>query len=778
MLRILTFNWHEGYISLLGKLSVSLDIVERSKGGYERWMHEFRPCPRGSRIIRAEEALAHLAREEYDAVICHDVSDLLLTKKSPIPQFLVFHNRLDTMIALGKNAVNARSYKEGLKELMGQVQDLTTIFISPSKKESWGLPGQVILPGIDLSEWGGYEGSLKRVLRVGNFLEERSLMTGFELSEQALGGFDQTTVGLNPRIQDAHPSKNVEDLKEQMRRHRLIFHTTVEPWEDGYNLSLLEAMATGMPVVALSHSGSPVEEGVNGFLSDQVEGLRTGIRALLEDGDRAREMGAKSREIVARDFPVDRFLESWERVINQKVALWRPKQVYRKERGEVIDRIPAGANKILDIGCGTGAMGRGIRTRWGNVTLVGIEKNEERAFEAKSYYDRVILSDAGTWTPDFEEEFFDAIILADVLEHVDDPAGLLKRYVPYLSPHGVLVLSVPNIRYYEILSGLALGRFDYQESGILDRSHLRFFTRKTLVELLESSGLQVETLAANVSNEFTRMSEELVRTNDTRTNIDLGPIILKDQSPEEVRDLFVVQYLVTARRKVFGIIEKVDDLLSSGLWDGVEEILMKGLSDPALTLEERGEVEIKLGEVLSRKGDLDCAKNAFTRAIPVIKDERGWQGRAVVNLLLKDYPGALSDFKKAYEINPHSFMALSGFGMVCQEIGRYDDAVYYYEQSLQIEIEQEEILKLMIDSARAIGRPDRAIERTREFLRVHPFKAGFKSLYAQILDESGSFEEAISVVMEILARDPDHKVAKEIAARHEDMLGHRILSGR
>ena len=777
MLRILTFNWHEGYISLLGKLSVSLDIVERSKGGYERWMHEFRPCPRGSRIIRVEEALNHLAREEYDAVICHDVSDLLLTKKSPIPQFLVFHNRLDTMIALGKNAVNAKSYKEGLKELIGQVQDLTTIFISPSKKESWGLPGQVILPGIDLLEWGGYEGSLDRVLRVGNFLEERSLMTGFELSEQALGMFAQTTVGLNPRLQDVCPSKNIEDLKEQMRRHRLMLHTTVEPWEDGYNLSLLEAMATGMPVVALSHSGSPVEEGVNGFLSDQVEGLRTGIRTLLEDRDRAREMGAKSREIVARDFPVDRFLESWERVINQKVALWKPKQVYRKERGEVIDRIPAGANKILDIGCGTGAMGRGIRTRWGNVTLVGIEKNEERAFEAKSYYDRVILSDAGTWTPDFEEEFFDAIILADVLEHVDDPAGLLKRYVPYLSPHGVLVLSVPNIRYYEILSGLALGRFDYQESGILDRSHLRFFTRKTLVELLESSGLQIETLSANVSSEFTRMSDKLARKNDTRTNIDLGPIILKDQSPEEIRDLFVMQYLVTVRRKVFGIIEKVDDLLSSGLWDGVDEILVKGLADPALTLEERGEVEIKLGEVLSRKGDLDGARNAFSRAIPVIKDERGWQGRAVVNLLLKDYPGSLSDFKKAYEINPHSFMALSGFGMVCQEIGRYDDAVYYYDQSLQIEIEQEEILKLMIDSARAIGRPDRAIERTREFLRTHPFKSGFKSLYAQILEESGSFEEAISVVMEILSRDPDHRVAKMIAARHEDMLGSRILSG-
>jgi len=778
MLRILTFNWHEGYIALLGKLPVSFDIVERKKGGYERWMHEFRPCPRGSRIISADEAFKYLAREEYDAVICHDVSDLLLTQKSPIPQFLVFHNRLDTMIAMGKNSVDGQAYRESLKELMGSISDLTPIFISPAKKENWGLAGQVIIPGIDLSEWSGYDGSLSRVLRVGNFLEERDLMMGGALSGRAIEGFPQTTLGLNPHIPGAHPSKNIEDLKEQMRRHRLLIHTTVEPWEDGYNLSLLEAMATGMPVVALSHSGSPVEEGVNGFLSDRVEGLREGIKILLEDRERALEMGAKSREIVAREFPIDRFLESWERLINQKVALWRPRQLYRKERGEVIDRIPAGANRILDVGCGAGAMGRGIRTRWGNVTLVGIEKDKGRAIEAKAFYDRIIEADAGTWIPDFEEESFDAIILADVLEHVDNPAGLLKRYVPYLAPHGVLVLSVPNIRYYEILSGLAEGRFDYQESGILDRSHLRFFTKKTLVELLESSGLQIETLAANVSSEFTRMSEALARKNESRTDIDLGPIILKNQSPEDVRDLFVMQYLITARRKVFGIIEKVDDLISSGIWEGVEDILVSSLSDPVLTREERAEVEIKLGEVLSRRGDLEGAKNAFARAIPVVGDERAWQGRAVVNLLLKDYSGSLADFKKAYEINPNSFAALSGFGMVCQEIGRYDDAVYYYDQSLGVFLEQEEILRLMVDSARAIGRPDLAIQRMKEFLKVHPFKSGFKILYAQILEESGQFEEALSVALEILSRDPQNKVAKQIVSRQEEMQPSRTLSGR
>ncbi len=775
MLRILTFNWHEGYIALLGKLPVSFDIVERKKGGYERWMHEFRPCPRGSRILSAEEAMAHLSREEYDAVICHDVSDLLMTQRSPIPQFLVFHNRLDTMVALGQNRVDAGEYLESLKTLLGSVADLTTVFISPGKKESWGLSGPVILPGIDSREWSGYVGDLPRALRVGNFLEERDLMLGARLGSRVLEGLPQTVLGLNPNIPDSRCSKNVGDLMEQMRSHRLYLHATVEPWEDGYNLSLLEAMATGMPVVALSHSGSPVIEGVSGYLSSREEELRERVEQLLSDRDQAAQMGQKARETVEREFPMDRFLEEWDRLINRKVAMWKPKQVYRKERGEVIDRIPAGANRILDIGCGKGTMGRGIRTRWGEVHLVGIERDPSRAFEARAYYDRVIEADAGAWIPDFEDESFDAIILADVLEHVENPSALLRRYVPYLASHGVLVLSVPNIRYHEVLEELAQGRFDYQEQGILDRSHLRFFTRKSLVELLESAGLQVEAIAANVSTEYTRMSGELAERSQPRMDIDLGPIILKRQSPEDIRDLFVMQFLVTARRKVYGIIEKVDDLIGSGISEGIEDILKSALEDSALTREERGEVEIKLGEILSKKGDFDGALAAFTRAVDMVDDERPFQGRAVIHLLKQDFSDSLVDFKKAHEKNPRAYGALSGFGMVCQEVGRYDDAIYYYDQSLGLEINQEDVLRLMIDCARAIGKPDLALARTVEYLSLHPFKTGFKTLYARILDEAGHAKEALALAQEILSRDPKNTVAQEILARQETLLSNALM---
>ena len=105
--------------------------------------------------------------------------------------------------------------------------------------------------------------------------------------------------------------------------------------------------------------------------------------------------------------------------------------------------------------------------------------------------------------------------------------------------------------------------------------------------------------------------------------------------------------------------------------------------------------------------------------------------------------------------------------MVCQETGQYEDAVYYYDQSLGIEIEQEDILRLMIESARMIGRADLALARTAEYLALHPFKPGLKSLYAQMLDETGLVEEALAVAREILSRDPRNPIAKEILDRHE-----------
>ena len=98
-MRILTFNWHEAYLCLLAKTGHPIDIVERFKGGSQVWFYETRPLPPNARIVREATARRGMREHTYDAVICHNVKDLLWVQEWPVRKILVFHNKLSTEIA-------------------------------------------------------------------------------------------------------------------------------------------------------------------------------------------------------------------------------------------------------------------------------------------------------------------------------------------------------------------------------------------------------------------------------------------------------------------------------------------------------------------------------------------------------------------------------------------------------------------------------------------------------------------------------------------------------
>ncbi len=746
MTNILTFNWHEGYIALLGKIpGVSLTIVERSKGGYDRWMHEFRPCPRGSRLVSLKEGLEDLRRERFDLVIAHDPTDLLSTMDSPVPQILVLHNRLDTMIALGGNAVDRQGYIEWFQNLLRMVSDLEIVSISEPKQKNWGVSGPVILPGVDLSEWGPWTGGRASVLQVGNFLKERDLMLGYRVMEESLQGLPRTVVGLNPSIPDSRMSRNQSDLASLFREHRVYFHATVFPHEDGYNLSLLEAMASGMPVVALEHPDSPITHGRSGFLGENPSSLSESLRLLLKDREKAGELGQNARLEVSRRFPLDRFIETWSTLIRKKASSWRLSRSYREERGELIERIPSGARTILDVGCGIGKMGRGIRRELGCVELTGIENDPEKAREAAFHYDRVVTEDATRWVPDMPKESIDVIVFADVIEHVREPGALIKRYLPWLSPSGVVLLSIPNIRHHKVLKDLAEGHFRYEEEGILDRSHLRFFTRESMLELLGESGLWVESISANVDSRYRWVQEGTSLSNGSRTDIDLGPIVIRDQGVEELKDLFTVQYIFLARRKIQAIFDRVDRLSADGAGVELIEILQEARQDPSLSQEEKTEIDLRIGEIACRGQQWETAREAYERSLETLsaaQDERGALGLAVLELLTGDFPQALLWFKMAFDMNPASWKALSGFAMACQELDRKDEALFYYAQSLLLHPAQEDILELFIRLAEESGQLSETVDAIRNYLKEVPEAVSERIRLIEILCELGRREEA------------------------------------
>jgi glycosyltransferase involved in cell wall biosynthesis len=133
--------------------------------------------------------------------------------------------------------------------------------------------------------------------------------------EAAVAGLPFTLIGLNPSIPGARLSDGWDDLKQQFRRHRAYVHTTRMPYEDGYNLAMLEAMATGMPVATLAHTSSPIVDGVNGLVGRSGQELALSLLELLEDAEKARVLGAAARDTVAERFPMEAFMSRWTSVL-------------------------------------------------------------------------------------------------------------------------------------------------------------------------------------------------------------------------------------------------------------------------------------------------------------------------------------------------------------------------------------------------------------------------------------------------------------------------------
>jgi spore maturation protein CgeB/SAM-dependent methyltransferase len=936
-LRILTFNWHESYIHLLAKTGHAFDVVEKEKAGIHGWIHAIRPVPPNCRLVSEVEAEEGLRSGAYDRILAQNLGDLLFVRPWPLPKVLVFHSKLTNDLAITPRQIDRAAYLGRVKQLVAETKNLTLVFISESKKADWGLEGEVVLPGIDAEDYQGYVGDLKKVVRIGNFLKERDVILGYSLQERILGHRPSTILGLhNPQTPNAYMPRDWDEYRDLLRRHRVYLHTTQAAYEDGYNLAMLECMATGMPVVSTNHAASPIQDGVNGFLTSDEKELRERIDAFLEHHERAVSMGSRAREAVLDLFPIKRFLTRWKgilegtpargrkatkagsekmnilmsyashpattgtylekalrkrhRVITMGPAIdeeiveawdldsirnrvkahdipyfskdlaevlpilpagwvpdlflwvesgvtyeleglgslpcpsacylvdthlrlekhletakdfdvvfvaqkkylrrfkeagiervhWLPlacdpdvhrkcaiekefdvsfvgsitprhrrrnallvglaerfdlhvercfldemarvfsrskivfnrsirddlnmrvfeamatgsllvtdeatgsgltevfeegkhlivyrtreelcEQIrtylandearekiaaegmrevlrrhtydhrarklvrkvleqrgrpvvdagagiassvdhaparvapkrgtrggkgesmliesgnagrsgdahasayYTKERPEIADLIPGDAQRILDVGCGGGRLARLLKQGAGHREVWGVEMDSAACTEAKKWLDRVDRADASVWEPPADKGYFDALVFADVLEHLPSPQATVERYLSWLKPGGAVVLSLPNVRFWGVVKHLVDGYWTYQDEGILDRTHLRFFTWTEVQRLLAACGLEVERVRWNQDRQCPE-----VPAGETR-DLELGRITIHDLTPEELREFFVFQYLVRAVRTEASLRREAERLEGSGEYASAFEV--------------------------------------------------------------------------------------------------------------------------------------------------------------------------------------------------------------
>ena len=177
----------------------------------------------------------------------------------------------------------------------------------------------------------------------------------------------------------------------------------------------------------------------------------------------------------------------------QAVVLSDPSE---SERPELTRRIPSGARRILDVGCGAGAGIAAAKARNPAWDVTGIEKDPRLAALARLRCDRVLEGDLARVLAELDRagERFDALVFADVLEHVPDPIAALALGRRVAAPGSRLVVSVPNVGHLSLVRDLVLGRFDPVPAGLTDAGHLRWFTRASLEEALAESGWQAESI--------------------------------------------------------------------------------------------------------------------------------------------------------------------------------------------------------------------------------------------------------------------------------------------
>ena len=176
-----------------------------------------------------------------------------------------------------------------------------------------------------------------------------------------------------------------------------------------------------------------------------------------------------------------------------KVHMKRIDPYYDQIRKDLINLIPENVkiDAFLDVGCGTGATSEFIRTKFNVNFSVGIEINEKAAAIAKNRVDMLYQDSIEDDSLILPQNKFDLVVFADVIEHLVDPWSTLIKTVRSVRSKGYVLFSIPNVQHWRVLLSLIRGNWKYSGSGIFDRTHLRFFTIKSIVELVNHAGLEI-----------------------------------------------------------------------------------------------------------------------------------------------------------------------------------------------------------------------------------------------------------------------------------------------
>ena len=169
----------------------------------------------------------------------------------------------------------------------------------------------------------------------------------------------------------------------------------------------------------------------------------------------------------------------------------KPDQYFHYSRREMVPFVPETASTLLEVGCGDGSFAAAVK-QLRSIHVTGVEPVTDAARVAAARIDTVIHADIEAGLTSLKNQMFDCVVCNDVLEHLVDPWDIVRQLRDHIRPGGHFVASIPNVRHFAVMKDLLMRRnWRYTDQGVLDRTHLRFFTEHTIRSLFEEADLKV-----------------------------------------------------------------------------------------------------------------------------------------------------------------------------------------------------------------------------------------------------------------------------------------------
>lgn len=370
-------------------------------------------------------------------------------------------------------------------------------------------------------------------------------------------------------LKQQYPSMLVDrryfaDMAKAYSSSKIVFNRSIK---NDVNMRVFEGVACGSLLMTndLTENGLAelFQDGVHLATYQTADDLLDKVKYYLKHDDireKVAQQGmAHAHEHHTYKHRVEAILQAAESLSTVSMAV--PTNTAQKEatyqsdpfyygyvRQEILDLVPLTAKRILDIGCGAGRLGEVLKVRQ-RAHVTGVEAIPAAAAQAKMRLDVLYEGDIESLSLT-EVEPFDAIVCADVLEHLKNPLAVLRHLRNTLSPEGHLIVSLPNVRHHSVVRGLLEGHWTYEPAGLLDETHLRFFTRREIEKMLFRAGYQIEQRQMTTGAEYSAWVEQ-GRPGEIR----IGSLSVGGMTSEEAEEFHAYQYLFTAKprpRKDFG----------------------------------------------------------------------------------------------------------------------------------------------------------------------------------------------------------------------------------